>query len=355
MATGAADVRNVALFDLPSHRPLAVLEGHSNWVFAGAFVDDRRLLTASRDGTVKFWRLPDSVVDLPQPSPSPSPTDQSASIEASAADSSSCYDSSAVKDTEGDEPTTSGATATTTTTKPSSPVVVQPRVTRCEHQSKVRDLQLCRKLGLFATVSEDRTLKFWDMANLDVVGTVRLSDCQDLMSIAFNDEHNMLAIACHHAVSLVDVRSPMSPIRVNNNNNSNQRVHGDSLDVSACVTKTVVTNDGGVNGIRSVRWCTSSMLTFGSGHGHLSFYDITASRFLDLSPSGRSFLEAGEGFLERDAIYRNYFHERPVPNSIYAHELSPNRTKMLMSGGPLMAGLKGWYVVVLGKSFSLLN
>ena len=38
-------------------RPLAVLEGHRDWVYSAAFSPDgRRIVTASRDATARLWR-----------------------------------------------------------------------------------------------------------------------------------------------------------------------------------------------------------------------------------------------------------------------------------------------------------
>jgi len=57
LATGADSPADISLIELPSHKQIAMLEGHNDWVFGTAFLNDDVLVSCSRDSSVKLWRV----------------------------------------------------------------------------------------------------------------------------------------------------------------------------------------------------------------------------------------------------------------------------------------------------------
>lgn len=57
LASGGDSPADIGLFELPSHRKIAMLEGHNDWVFGSAFLNDDVLVSCSRDSSVKLWRV----------------------------------------------------------------------------------------------------------------------------------------------------------------------------------------------------------------------------------------------------------------------------------------------------------
>jgi len=51
LATGGFNPSEIAIFSLPSLLPLYTLEGHTDWLFGAAFIDDNILVSGSRDCT----------------------------------------------------------------------------------------------------------------------------------------------------------------------------------------------------------------------------------------------------------------------------------------------------------------
>lgn len=64
LATGAEDTNHVAFYKLPTFDPLAVGEGaHEDWMFDTVWLDDRFLVSGSRDTTLALWRLDEPIED----------------------------------------------------------------------------------------------------------------------------------------------------------------------------------------------------------------------------------------------------------------------------------------------------
>lgn len=140
-------------------------------------------------------------------------------------------------------------------------------------------------------------------------------------------------------------------------------------------------------GVRSV-CLADNLLSFGTGKGKIAFYDIRAAKFLPaggrqplrpsthanptietegavspraqlpfgLDPSRRAagdeglpspredeYIKVGEGWVERDESYWDYFAGMKVTHACYAHAWDPTGTRLFACGGPLQFGLKGGY------------
>ena len=135
-----------------------------------------------------------------------------------------------------------------------------------------------------------------------------------------------------------------------------------------------VENAAGAAGVRSVAF-HDHLLSSGSGHGKVSFYDLRANDYLHMDEGSlqhppRDNLQIGPGWLKEDHIYRcgappraraapagwrltdlcvparrQYFQDAgPLPNACYTHAWDPVSTRMFCAGGPLAFGLKGAYM-----------
>lgn len=163
MATGATSAAEILLVSLPSLVPVAILTGHSDWVFASEFVRHDVLISGSRDSTVKVWSFSDEQFT----------TD----------------------DFESGLPLAQ------------HPSRLSPVITRKEHEAKVRALQCHQQVNSFCTLGSEGCVKIWDSANLDVLTTVALEDANDLACMTLQENHDLIAVGSQHWVTLIDRRS----------------------------------------------------------------------------------------------------------------------------------------------------
>ena len=180
---------------------------------------------------------------------------------------------------------------------------------------KVRDLRFSKTLNLIATASEDSTMKIWDTENMDVLSVVNLGAVKDVLAVHINEDKQIISTACQNFTFLHDVRDPNR------------------------VIFKIPSNDGRW-GVRSLDWLSSNVISIGGAVGRLSFFDLRTMTYLEHN-SGKLWLQSGQGYIEHSDIYRNHFARQEVANAVYAHQLSPSKSKILIAGGPLMSGLKG--------------
>ncbi|KAH3761972.1 DDB1- and CUL4-associated factor 12 [Pelomyxa schiedti] len=165
VATGGDNVCDIALLDVTSFKPIAVLQGHRDWVFAFQFLDFDTIISASRDCTVKLWKLRNSW-DLPLRT-------------------------------------------------------INPVTTKAEHNDKVRCLEIDRVQSKFFTVSSDLSCKVWDSLSMNVIRTISLTDTSDLVCCAVDKTSSLIAVGSGSGTILMDPRvsTPViSKIRVQDSN-----------------------------------------------------------------------------------------------------------------------------------------
>jgi len=163
LVTGGQSPIDMVVFSLPSFAPVAILQGHLDWVFASKFLEDRIIVSASRDNAVCLWRIPP----------------------------------------DGDTAMTDSDNTPISNQVP----VVQPLLTRKEHTKKVRALQYGKSKMQLASLSADKTVKLWDRTNMDVVATISLPEQGELVCIAMDDPCNLLAVGSQQGTILLDTRS----------------------------------------------------------------------------------------------------------------------------------------------------
>jgi len=258
IVTGGINPNNIAIFQSSSlNSAVMSLHGHDDWVFAAEFLSKELLISAGRDSLVKLWNI--------------SMEDNLVSIR-------------------------------------------NPLVSRKEHERKIRDLKFNHKTKIFATVSSDNFVKFWDISNLDVIGSKFLEGANELVCMSVDEESNLFAVGTQHEAFLIDPKS-------------------------CSIVRSIPSKDEDW-GIRSINF-SKNMLSLGGGLGRLSFFDLQADKFLFLEK--QEWIETGLGWLHRDNSYFIHFGGTVNPNAVYTHTYSPCGTKLFVGGGPLMVGLKGSY------------
>ena len=149
IASGAQAPQDILLLAADSFRPQALLKGHSDWVFALAWLTPNLLVSGGRDSSVMLW---DPRVE-------------------------------------------------------STPGLVHPTQVRMYHRDKVRDLKVNQQTAIFGTVSADGTIKFWDGENGDPLSSVTLEHKHDLVCMACDTDLNLFVVGSESHLQFVDPRA----------------------------------------------------------------------------------------------------------------------------------------------------
>ena len=150
--------------------------------------------------------------------------------------------------------------------------------------------------------------------------TINLQHRNEIVCMGVGEENNIFAAGTQNHISLIDprMRFPYHEI--------------ESLDEG--------------HGVRSVEF-HHQILSMGGGLGRISFYDTRINRYLDLDETkNKQYIQTGEGWLNRDLMYRYHFQGMDKHNAVYSHKYDPTGNRLLVAGGPLQLGLCGSYAAV---------
>lgn len=147
LASGGWNPCDLSVFELATLQPLQTFSGHKDWIFDAAWLKRDRILTASRDGTIKCWRVDPS----------------------------------------------------------QGPQVEEPSHTHAFHKGKVRALKINAR-GVAASVDTDGKLLAWDPHSGRVVEERHLSEHRrsEIACLAVSD--NLFAVGSQSHVALLDLR-----------------------------------------------------------------------------------------------------------------------------------------------------
>nr|KAF6491959.1 DDB1 and CUL4 associated factor 12 like 2 [Molossus molossus] len=158
---------------------------------------------------------------------------------------------------------------------------------------------------------------------------VRLPYCRENVCLTYCEDLSLFGVGSQSHVSFLDPRQHQQNIRP------------------------LCSREGGT-GVCSLSFY-QHIITVGTGHGSLLFYDVQAQKFLEerastsldssQGPAGRKIrLTCGRGWLNHDDLWVNYFGSMDeFPSALYTHYYNWSEMKLFVAGGPLPSGLHGNY------------
>ncbi|XP_052277575.1 DDB1- and CUL4-associated factor 12-like isoform X9 [Dreissena polymorpha] len=191
-----------------------------------------------------------------------------------------------------------------------NPVVVK----RCGTAKRVRALGCLQKRKEVGVLSLNGLFHIWDVESFSPSQCRKLPSNIENVCMCVSQEKTLYGVGSQCHVFLIDPRMK---------------------------TTLSVESKFGKVGIRSVSF-RNDIITFGTGMGHILFYDLRAKKYLESGCGHFCSLRLGKGWMLHDDNYSQLYNQN-IENAIYAHEYDETGTRMFVAGGPLPTSLWGNY------------
>lgn len=195
---------------------------------------------------------------------------------------------------------------------------------------KVRALAYTGVNQELAAVSLDGHFHLWRVHNhLSRLTSFKLPYCRENVCLTYCDGPGLFAVGSQSHISFLDLRQSQQTIWP------------------------LCPEEGGT-GVRSLSFY-HDLVTMGTGHGALLFYDVRAQKFLEMPEAKRICspfrqklqLTCGKGWINYNSMWLNYFEATDdMSNAIYTHCYNRSEMKLFAAGGPLPSGLQGNYAAI---------
>lgn len=300
LTTGGVNPNELAVYKLPELTPYCICQGHGDWIFDVAWLNESTLVSGSRDSSMALWKINSTTV--PDNYQVPFGDEW----------------------THGEYPLAEYV-----------PGISKDRdfsVTSSSHRvgaTKVRSLAYNDDQEVLASLHAGTcysSVHFWDSCTLIEICSLEMPYFAENVCLELQQKYNLYAVGSRSHVSFIDGRL------------TNQTVGSIQSRDRDC-------------GVRSLQF-KDDMVSIGTGGGNIYFYDLRAARYLSTDGTttyreNLHCLKTSNGWVRKDTTYRDMFSSLPYhSNAVYTHLYSPSLSKMLVAGGPLPLGLYGNYLSI---------
>ena len=297
IATGASNTNEVAIYKLPTFDPICVGEaGHTDWIFDLKWLDDEFLITGSRDSTLALWRVDDDLIQ-----------------DASEKFKHSTFQNILVDGERSPEGDVSNCCI------PSSQMIYMDplQIKECKDGQKIRATVFNSHQQDIVALTLNSKLHVFDACTLEQKVSVELPTVQENVCLAQDMVRGLYGVGSKSHVSLFDSREMSFTKKI----------------PSICSH----------SGIRSLNFM-NDLLTIGTGHGLVLFYDLRMHKNVVDSIGNRTYLQSSAGYVNFDDHFNEAFHTNmSYSPAIYTHTFDTSGIKLFAAGGPLPASVSGNY------------
>lgn len=290
LATGACNVNDVAVYQLPSFDPVAVGEGaHNDWIFDIVWLDDEFFITGSRDTKVSLWHMNEKIIPP----------------------------------------------AINTGNVPMHSIMSPVIVKSCKNAEKIRALSFNHKYQEFVALSLNGYIHAWDLHTFKQKSSRRLPQCLENVCLATRADCSLYAVGSKSHLTLHDSRTLRSTKEIPT------KMPGSSIRSISFSNNNIITLSTGTGSILFYE-CRAAKYIESNLNFALDSLKSPAVNVRD-QHSKPVILQASRGWVYPDELYIEVFRNQNYNPAIYTHCYDPSGTRLFAAGGPLPSSLYGNY------------
>lgn len=210
----------------------------------------------------------------------------------------------------------------TTSNESREPYYMQPLTVVTGHKckepsSRIRSLLFNDKNNHLVALSQDSKLHLFDINTFSRTKSMNLPSQSENVCISHYSNGSQYAIGGKNQISLVDARD-FSP--------STNKIF---FKQHTC-------------GVRSLNF-VSDLLSIGTGHSVVMFYDMRARKFIQREDEREVALSSSRGSVQEDDSFHDSFQGNVYGPAIYTHKFDSSKMRLFAAGGPLPTTMSGCY------------